>query len=754
MKNVTTRTFLSLNPVSITAFTTLLVVVLFLIGVPILDLIELKSYDLRFLSRGALKPSPSVVMAVIDEKSLDTEGRWPWPRSRIAALVDALSNDGARVIGFDVGFLEPDENSTLRFIERLQAWIKAGGIRNSKLAAFLKKNRLNADNDLALARAIANSRAAVVLGYFFHMNPEGYRLPKEEIERQIAQLGPSRYPAIVYADPGSSRTSPFIRAYAPEGNLEILTRATRYSGYFNMFPDRDGVVRWLPLVIRCGGETDIFPPLSIQCAWHFLGRPQLMVRIADYGVDGIQMGDRLIPTDESGRMLINYLGPPKTFPHYSISDILHGDLPKGTFRDRIVLVGATAVGLYDLRTTPFSAVYPGMEVHATIIDNMLEKRFLSKPGWTRIYDLLAVIVLALLTGVFIPRLSAVKGMFFASGLFILHLAVARTLFVTEGASINIVYPLLALVITFTALTVYHYVTEERERKKIKGAFSYYVSSAVVNEMLKHPDLLKLGGDKKELTVLFSDIRGFTTISEGLTPEELVSLLNEYLTVMTDIVFKYDGTLDKYMGDAIMAIYGAPLEQQNHAASACHSALEMMTALGRLNEKWIAEGKKPLDIGIGINTGPMMVGNMGSEQRFDYTVMGDAVNLGSRLEGANKNYRTNILISEFTYEWVKDEFVCMEVDSVRVKGKTLPVRIYQLLAHRRVPDVVAQAISYFHEGLALYKARKWDDAMRTFELAADLNPDLYAARIYIDRCRDLKENPPPEDWDGSYTMKTK
>ncbi|MDY6972717.1 MAG: adenylate/guanylate cyclase domain-containing protein, partial [Thermodesulfobacteriota bacterium] len=343
---------------------------------------------------------------------------------------------------------------------------------------------------------------------------------------------------------------------------------------------------------------------------------------------------------------------------------------------------------------------------------------------------------------------------FASGLFIILILMSRWLFISSGILFNIVYPLLALSLIYTSLTVFHYLTEERERKKIKGAFSYYVSSSVVNEMLKNPDQLKLGGDKKDLSVLFSDIRGFTTISEGLAPEDLVHLLNEYLTVMTDVVFKYDGTLDKYMGDAIMAIYGAPLNQQDHPSRACHSALEMMEKLNKLNKKWIREGKPPMDIGIGINTDMMMVGNMGSDQRFDYTVMGDAVNLGSRLEGINKNYRTNILISESTYERVKDEFVCMEVDRVRVKGKTLPVNIYQLLAYNQLPETRGQAISLFHQGLELYRRQKWDEAIRVFQGVVDIDKGVGVAEVYIQRSRDLKANPPSPNWDGVFIMTTK
>jgi len=520
-----------------------------------------------------------------------------------------------------------------------------------------------------------------------------------------------------------------------------------------MFPDQDGVVRWIPLILKCGEE--IYSPLAVQTAWNYLDHPQMIVKVASYGIEGVQMGDRFIPTDENGQVLINYLGPEKTFPHYSISDILHGNLPKGTFEDTIVLLGATAIGVYDMRNTPFSPVFPGMEIHATVIDNILSDDFLYKPKWAKIYDILAILVLGLLTGLILPRLSAVKAILFTLFLFILHIFISRWFFAQFGLWINLLYPLLAIGLIYTSLTLYHYITEERERKKIRGAFSYYVSSSVVNEMLKDPEKLKLGGAKKDLSVLFSDIRSFTTISEGLTPEELVHLLNEYLTVMTDIVFKHDGTLDKYMGDAIMALYGAPLEIPDHPARACHSALEMMEGLKTLNEDWISQGKVPLDIGIGINTGMMMAGNMGSDQRFDYTVMGDHVNLGSRLEGANKSYKTNILVSEFTYERVKDEFVCMELDSVRVKGKTLPVNIYQLIGERAyVSQEQIEAISHFHKGLQLYKKQSWDNAISNFEMVSAMNKNIYAAELYIERVNDLKSNPPPADWDGVFTMKTK
>jgi adenylate cyclase len=746
------RLLLSVNFFSITLGLILFVCIVFLIGPSFLELLELKTMDMRFISRGERKPGGTVVLAVIDEKSLDAEGKWPWPRAKLAKLIDYLSEDGAKVVGFDVGFWEPDENSNLAFIQQLESKIGGLQIKHETLAHFLEESRLLADNDLILANSIKRSKAKVVLGYFFHMNAEelGYQMDEETLNERISQIRKSRYP--VQFSRGESTIEPFFKAYAPESNLPILNEAAHSSGYFTIMPDQDGVVRWSPLVIKCGDE--IFAPLSIMSIWHYLDMPPLIARVAPYGIEGIQLGDINIPTNEIGQMMINYLGPPQTFAHYPITDIINNKYPAGEFKDKIVLVGATAVGMYDIRNTPFSPVYPGPEIHATLIDNIIQGQFLDRPEWTKVFDLLAIVLVGIILGFAISRLSAVKGIFFAVGLFIAYIFLTRYLFMSHGLWVNMVYPLAALVILYLSLTIHRYLTEERERRKIKGAFTYYVSSSVVNEMLKHPEKLKLGGDRKELSILFSDIRGFTSIAEGMSPEELVHLLNEYLTAMTDIVFKYDGTLDKYMGDAIMAIYGAPLDLPDHAGRACSSALDMMRELQKLNEKWVAEGKKPVDIGIGINTGPMMVGNMGSEQRFDFTVMGDSVNLGSRLEGANKNYKTNVIISEFTYEKVYGEFLCMELDSVRVKGKRKPVKIYNLLGFNDLPDTQHQTVTRFNQGISLYKAQKWDDAIRVFKDIRAMEPNLYAAQVYIERCLDLKKNPPPPEWDGVYVMTTK
>lgn len=739
------------TPLKITIFFVLLALIFFFFDFPFLRFMELKTLDLRMASRGLTPSGGETIIAVIDEKSLAELGRWPWPRTTIAKLVDQLKANGAKAIGFDIVFSEPDDNSSLRTISELSSEMKKSGIRDSNVAALLSKKKETADTDAILARSISRAKN-VTLGYFFHLsNKEVAHLSEKAILEDTENIKNSRY-QIINSSEANPDDSSLVRAYAPEANLKILSTAATNSGYFNMTPDSDGSMRWSPLVIKF--RNNYYSSLALSVLHQYLNWPQLSLNLAGYGAESIRIGDINIPTDESGRLLVNYLGPAKTFPHYSISDIIKGRIPAEKIRNKIVLVGATAIGIYDLRVTPFSATYPGVEIHATVIDNILHRSFLTHSSLIRFIDLCSIIIFGFLMGMIIPRLRAVTGILFSLVILIIFVAINMYVFSGYNIWLNIIYPALTMIVIYLAITVYRYVTEEREKKKIRGAFQYYLTASVINEMLKDPSKLKLGGDKKNLSVLFSDIRGFTTISEKLTPEELVHLLNEYLTAMTDIVFKYDGTLDKYMGDAIMAIFGAPLDQPDHAKRACLTALDMMEKLRLLQKKWQEEGKPPLNIGIGINSGDMVVGNMGSQMRFDYTVMGDMVNLGSRLEGTNKEYGSNIIFSEFTYDAVKDHVCCRELDSVRVKGKKLPVKIYELLGEKKEEAKWKNLIDSFEKGLALYRACKWDEAIAAFEKTLTIRPDDETSRIYIERCKNLKENPPPMPWDGVFVMTKK
>jgi adenylate cyclase len=748
------KSLFSDNPTSLTIATILVVVLLSRSHIPIFDLVELKTYDLRFLSRGQVQPSPAVVLALIDEKSLDVEGRWPWPRSKIAALVDNLSRDGAKVIGFDVGFLEPDENSQLGLLNQLSQKIDTLAIKSPQLAEFIQESKRTADNDLALANAIKNSSAAVVLGYFFHQSESdlGYRIDQQEINQRLEHLSTSKYPFVTYTQQGMEVVASHLRAYAPENNLPMFTEAAASSGYFSLRTDNDGVVRWMPLMIL-GGE-DLYPPLAVLCAWHYLGKPQLTVKIGPYGAEGVQMDGRFIPTDETGRLLINYLGPAKTFPHFSITEILNGKFAKGTFTDKIVLVGSVAIGAHDLRNTPFTPLnplYPGVEIHATVIDNILTQKFVTSPKWSKVYGLLAIIILGGLVGSALPRIGPLKGLAFAIGLGSLHIVIARWLFINAGVWLDIVYPMLALSMSYTVLSVHDYVTEERERKKIKDAFTHYVAPVVIDEMLKDPGRLKLGGEEKILTVLFSDLQGFTSASERYAPHEMIELLSEYYTRMTEQIFVYQGMLKEYVGDELMAIFGAPVEQLDHAERACAAALAMREHRRMLSEEWAKVGRPPLIARTGINSGLMLVGNLGSKYRFAYGALGDHVNLGSRLEGLNKAYGTQILIGENTARLVEKAFLLREIDMVQVVGRGQAVRIYELLARAGTPLPIEQekAFSLYAAGLAAYRERRWGEALKLFQESLTLWSGDGPSQTMADRCQIYQKTPPPEEWGGVY-----
>jgi adenylate cyclase len=739
------------NPVKITLLAILLMIILFFIDAAFLRFMELKTLDLRMLSRGTILSGGETIIAAIDEKSIAELGRWPWPRTTMAKLVDTLNEAGAKAIGFDIFFSEADNNSSLKTISELNREFKDNGIANGEVFNLLEKQRAKADTDAVLAKAMTQANS-VTAGYFFYFSGDDVgHLKEKEIVFNADSIKNGRYQLINLSSQDADDSN-LIHAYAPEANIRTLSEAAVNCGYVNKFPDSDGTMRWSPLVIKF--RNNYYSSLAISMLQQYLGWPMTTLNLAGYGVENVKVGNVTIPTDESGRLLINYLGPANTFPHYSVADILNGTVPAEKMRNKIVLVGATAKGIYDLRVTPFGSTYPGVEIHATVIDNVLHNKFLKYSSVTRFIDLCTIIICGLLMGLIIPRLRAVYALIYAILIICAFIVANIIIFSFFNIWLNLIYPVLTMLLIYLGITVYRYMTEEREKKKIRGAFQYYLTASVINEMLKDPSKLKLGGDKKNLSVLFSDIRGFTTISEKLSPEELVRLLNEYLTAMTNIVFKYGGLLDKYVGDMVMAVFGAPLDQSDHAKRACLTALDMMSKLRLLQKKWQDEGRPVINIGIGINSGDMVVGNMGSEMRFDYTVMGDMVNLGSRLEGTNKEYGSNIIISEFTYAAVKDDMCCRELDWVRVKGKKQPVRIYELLAEKKDENNWNDLITAFAAALALYREARWDEAIAAFQKVLVIRPEDEVSKIYVERCKNLKEQPLAQPWDGVFTMTRK
>jgi adenylate cyclase len=747
---VNLKNSLNISGFKIAVLLTLAVLGIYYLDPHFLNILELKTLDLRFLSRGKVPTSDKVALVTVDEKSLDELGRWPWPRTRMAQLLDALVKAEAGVVGFDIVWAEPDENSELKSLTATKRKIAELKLSNRELEYYLAEALKKADSDRTLADSLARSQRAI-LGYFFHFSPrEGAGKKEKDPPKDLPPI--TSFNVVKFTSEEAARV-PLFEASYPEMNIPVLSEAAEGAGYFNIFPDPDGTVRWAPLVIKY--QDRFYCSLSLAVLQKYLEKPPLAIRVAEFGVEQIRLGKLSIPTNEEGRVLINYRGPQKSFPHYSATDVIHGRVPAKAFQGKIVLVGATAIGIYDMRVTPFEHVFPGLEIHANVIDSILQGDFLHRPNWITLVDVLVIAGVGLILGGLLTRVRALWGALIGGGLFLLVLGLGKFLFEGQGVWMNLTYPTLNLAFIYLGVTGYRYMTEEREKKKVRGAFQYYLTASVVEEVLKNPDKLKLGGEKKDLTVLFSDIRGFTSISEQMTPEGLVKLLNEYLTAMTDVVFKHDGLLDKYIGDAVMAFWGAPLDQPDHARRACMAALDMMDELHRLQKKWSAEGLPFLNIGIGVNAGPMVVGNMGSDRRFNYTVMGDSVNTGSRLEGLNKVYGTNILVSQATFEQLQGEFLGREVDLVRVKGKGQPVKIFELLGPKATASADQQALAgAFHTALDEYRKRDWEKAREILQSLLAKFPHDGPAKVYLERCDTLSQNPPPGDWDGVYTMTTK
>jgi adenylate cyclase len=727
----------------------------YIFGLPFLELMELKTVDLRFSSRGKIPHTSKVVIAAIDEKSIAHEGKWIWPRYKMAMLVEKLSQAGARVIAFDIGFLEPDENSKKisEIVEYIKQELQHTGTQHVEIQNYLEKLKTASDNDRLLAEAIKKSDSKIILGYFFHI---GEQKPLYADEKTISlheeNIRGSRYPIAFYPPGGISEL--FMKdAAMPQSDIAVISDSTEYSGFFNMFPDRDGVVRRIPGVIKF--RKELYAPLSFIAAGVYLNE-SLAVKVGAYGdIESVKIGKIPVPTDGFGDIFINYRGGEKHFPHISVTDILHGTVSQSELKDKIVLVGATATGMYDQQVSPFGAVFPGVEVHANIIDSILSQDFVRQPLWLAFFDIMMMLCIGLLLGTVLPRVGIFKGALMAVSVFTGYILLCRYLFSCHGLILNMVYPLSLALSVYAGSTVYKYLMESEQKKFIKNAFSTYLAPSVVEYLIQFPDKLELGGKERRITAFFSDIEGFTGISERLSATELVKLLNEFLTEMTDIILKYEGTVDKFEGDAIIAFFGAPNDLAAQEKAACSACIDMQKKLSELRETWKKEGKPLLKMRIGLFTGMAVVGNMGSKQRMDYTMMGDTVNTAARLEGVNKVYGTYTLIGEPTYKAIDNSFAARELDSINVVGKLEPVTIYELVGYSQyIDERTRKSLEHYAAGLYNYRHQEWESAIRCFHAALELMPDDGPSRTMLERCHKLKENPPPADWNAAFVMETK
>jgi adenylate cyclase len=660
----------------IAAVVVLLALAVFFWAPEFLKTVEIQLYDLHFKLRGVEKADDRVVIAAIDDKSLTALGRWPWPRSLMGELIRVLSAGGAKVIAVDILLSEPEVSGELRaathLTERLRALGAPGaGATGSAMQRELDDLIRRADHDRQLAEAIRES-GRVVLPIVFEVGPDKPGPPPEPTGTPLkSALQSFRHydERGLYPPPGAREATP---------PLPALVDVAQALGHVTMLADQDGTTRWEATVFQDRGRY--YPSLAIQAVRLASGVEPNRFTL-DFG-RALIVGSRSAPLDPRDRLLINYAGPGGTFRHLSAVDLLSGKIPPDAVRDRIVFIGATAAGTYDLRVTPTSPIMPGVEKHANVAANILSGNFLRRPDWVELVEVAGILCFPFALAWLLPRLRPVVslgavlsiwGVFFAA----VHLAFRG------GLWLPVVYPTLALGLTFVGITVYRLLTEERQRLWTKRAFQRFVSPEVVEQLMDNPAALQFGGEVRDLTVLFTDIRDFTGYTERHAPQEVVQMLHEYLTRMVDQVLAHQGTLDKFIGDAVMAIFGAPLPLPDHAERACRAALGMIRELEVLQARWAAEGREPFRMGIGINTGEMVVGNLGSEQLFDYTVVGDGVNLAARLESLNKEYKTTvpIIISESTYLAAKDVLDVRRLGEVTVKGKSRPVLIYELCGLR-------------------------------------------------------------------------
>lgn len=595
-----------------------------------------------------------------------------------------------------------------------------------------------------------------------------------------------------YRENSRSNSVPYTDSWAT--NTPKISKGTKHTGFFNAALDADGTIRSKILLVRSGNQY--YPSIALKAflvANNDNASPKLIwnpatsqKEVGDLEITSNDTGEKVfdLPVDGQGHQLLNYAGPQKMYPYLSFADVLsdspnadieqrlwdpaskrwqvqHRTVKKADFiKDKIFIVGATATGIYDLRVTPFEENFPGAETHLNAIDNMIQRHFFRTPPNEAVYMPLILIGLGVALSFCLAFLGALSGIALTGLVLVGTALIDQHYFFNRGLVISVIWPLFLTSVIYVAMTFYRYLTEERGKKQLRQTFSKYVSPAIVNEILAHPDNIELGGKKVDLTIFFSDVRGFTTISEKLDPRALSDLLNSYLTPMTELVFKNRGTLDKYMGDAIMAFFGAPIAYKDHAKHACRCALQSLEKLSELQKEYAAKGLPSIDIGIGLNTGEVSVGNMGSETVRSYTVMGDAVNLASRLEGINKTYGTRIILSEMTYTLVKDSFICREVDWVRVKGKLLPVKIFELISEMtsertsQNQSPLQATLDHFQQGYDHYHAKAWQAGLECFNKALDLTPTDPVSKLYVQRCQDYLAEPPTDDWDGVFVMKTK
>lgn len=706
---------------------------------PPVEELRLRTFDFYQILRPRTAQQRPVVIVDIDEASLKELGQWPWPRTLLAEIVDRVTQRGAVAIGFDIVFPEPDRMSPA----------DAADLFRNLDEETRKKLRLLPSNDELLALALRRSR--VVLGQAGAATRADESQAEYAAQAGFVWRGPNPVPYLM-AFPGLLQ------------NVPLLEAAAAGRGLLTIMPERDGVVRRVPLVMAAGG--DLVPALTLEVLRVATGSSAILIRSDEAGVSSVALPGLDMPTDQNARLWIQF-APHDRARFVSAIDLLRDRTPPDRFDGRFVLVGTSAVGLLDLKTTPIDPAMPGVEVNAQVLENVLTKATLWRPNFSIGAELAAAGVLGLGTIIATPIMGAGAAFILGAATIALVTGASWYLYLHDNLLFDYTFPLLATTLLYFALVFVNYFREEERRKKMRSAFSFYLSPALVDELANNPEKLVLGGEVRNMTILFSDVRGFTSMSEHYKsdPQRLISLMNRYLTSMTNGIISHRGTIDKYVGDAIMAFWNAPLDDAEHELNACSAALEMLGRLDLLNHELKREADEagephmPFRIGVGINTGQCVVGNMGSDLRFNYSVLGDSVNLASRLEGRTKNYGVPIILGSSTAAAARRRFAAIEIDLIQVKGKTEPQAVFTLLGGEDVLNSVRfkELDELNRYMLEQYRRQDWSAAARNLALCRKVADGFGLDRlyeIYSQRIEHFRSDPPLPDWSGVFVYDTK
>ncbi|MGY4499026.1 adenylate cyclase [Bradyrhizobium sp. GM24.11] len=702
--------------------------------------LRLRTFDMfQLIDPRDKKGVRPVTIVDIDDRSLAKFGQWPWSRTRIADMIVNLTNNGAVAIGFDVVFSEAD---------RLNPDLVANQMRYLDDATRMKLRELPS-NDQILSEAIKHSH--VILGET-GQPAVGGELDKTLPFTGVATVGEENAEKFLFEFPGLLR------------NVPVIEKVAAGRGLFSIKTERDGFIRRVPMIMRAQGN--IMPSLSLEILRVVTGTPTLLVRTDKTGIRAIRLKGVEIPTDKNGQLWVHYARRDPSI-YVSAADVLDNTVPPSKIAGKLVLIGTSAAGLYDLKTTPVSSTMPGVEIHAQVIESVLSGAVISQPAYALGVELLAALIIGILVIIFTPNLGPVRLVLAGATFAAILIGTSWFFYWKSRYLIDFTYPLLSTTAIYLTFIFASFVREQRQRKEIRGIFAQYMSPVLVEQMAQSPEKVVLGGEEREMTIMFSDVRGFTTISESYKhdPQGLIVLMNRFLTPLTDVIIEEKGYVDKYMGDAIMAFWNAPLDDAEHQVNACEAAIRMLEKIDVVNkerEQEAADGGHvyiPLNVGIGLNTGIGVVGNMGSDLKKNYSVLGDSVNLASRLEGQTKEYGFPIIVGSRTALAAKDKFAILELDFIMVKGKSEPEVIYAIAGREDVMQSGAfqRLRNITIEMLGCYRNRNWQGALDAIERGrrsedADTLEKLF--KLYEARIKEFRANPPEEGWTGAYALLTK